>query len=789
MKAPVVGQTEPIVCLNCRAQIEPMTGAILNGDAAATAPVPDATATSLPPPKKAYPRKPVSAAGLTSAPQTQERAAPAAPVAARRVPMQAGPQPAQQQHPGVPYPAQVPPQFPGQYPPQGAPYPAQQPPLRYPPQQGVPYPVQQPPQFLAPGQARPGLPGVPFGPAAKARRGMPRWGWALVAAGALVMIGLVVLGIWAAGGGGASNTDNWIMYTSPDKSFTAKFPGEPTRQTHRLDNGVMVHETMYRSAWGHWEVSWIDMTNREAWFPLLIGELATTADAKITRQEERRWKGKIGYYAELDDGRYTVQMFIAQSRLWTVATYRQHETFSFFLDNLQLSDKAMGIDPLTISFAQEGVAFEGSDNTKWNFTIKGGRMPYKLDFSKPTPDSRYVRDRSGQAYEIHIGTSSNAKAGKHPVTASVTDADGRKVGCDGVIEVQKVLGEIGRLDVALRSGLYDVGTIGTNSIKLSLGCMLHGEAIFVPTHPQFPIVQPYFNVDDLPEWLQPDSSGVGTFSGRAEVVGVYAFKVHTKIRLQGLDKWFPMERAVTVQVVPLTAAEVPRQIGNFAIKHVTGQVDGYLEGRVEFLAPVPDEWVGMRNWEVDAKWALTQSEMTKLMPKGVSVHISQPELRDSYAKLSFSGWSREAVDRVVDFKLIVTVKYLPEPVELTASVQFKIEAFAGPERLSDPAEALVRKRAGSAINKTVVAVLMTPPDWPRSSVFSYKVEWLLDGVSVPDGLRLDTWTTGSTYGQDLLVKGSINTVGEYFVHVPIRVTLTATGKTYDLTQKIKIVIS
>lgn len=617
---------------------------------------------------------------------------------------------------------------------------------------------------------------------------MPRWGWALIAACAVVMIGLVALGIWAVGGG-ATNTDNWITYTAPDGSFTAKFPGEPAVQSHRLDNGVMVRETMYRSAWGHWEVSWIDMTGREIWFPAAVNELARTSGSKITLQEERKWKGKTGYYAELDEGLYTIQMFIARSRLWTIAVYKHYDTFQFFLDNLKISDEAMGIDPLSIDFAQEGVAFEGVDSTKWKITIRGGRMPYKVDLSKPTPDTRYVKDHTGEAWEDHIGSSSSAKAGSYPVQASVTDADGRTATGKWVVEVQKGISELGRLDVALRSGLIDVGSTGTNSIRVPVGCMMYGESVFVPTHPQYPIVQPYYNVDGLPEWLVLAPLGTGTFSGRAETVGVYTFRVHTKVVLQGLSKSFPMEREVTVEVVPLSKDDLPDQVGSFEVKHVTGFVGANLEGEVYFLAPVPDEWVGMRDWKVDAQWALTSNDMNKLLPKGMSADIQKPTRRDCYTRLRLFGSVQTAVETVVEFKLIVTIKYLPEPIELTASVQFKVESAVDAVQISEPMEALVRRRAGSDINKTVVAIIMVPPEWPSHVNFKYTVEWLLDEVKLPDGIRLDATPAGSSHGKDLRVTGSVNTPGEYFVEVPIRVTLSGSDKTHDLVQKIKIVIS
>jgi hypothetical protein len=144
---------------------------------------------------------------------------------------------------------------------------------------------------------------------------------------------------------------------------------------------------------------------------------------------------------------------------------------------------------------------------------------------------------------------------------------------------------------------------------------------------------------------------------------------------------------------------------------------------------------------------------------------------------------------VVDLKLIVSVKYLPEPIELIASVQFKIQSPAAPEHLSNPSEALVRSRAGDELNKTVVATILPPPDWPRGASFRYKVEWLLDEASLPDGFGLVTSPIGSNHGEDLLVRSMGNKVGEYIVEVPIRVTLLGIDKTYDLVQKIKIVIS
>lgn len=790
VKAPVVGQTEPIVCLNCRAQIEPMTGAILNGDASAASPVPDATATSLPPPKKAYPRKPVSAAGLTSAPQTPGQAAPAAPVAARRVPMQAGPQPAQHQHAGVPYPAQVPPQFPGQYPPQGAPYPAQQPPLRYPPQQGVPYPEHQPPQFLAPGQARPGLPGVPFGPAARVRRGMPRWGWALVAAGALVMIGLVALGFWAVGGGGAANTDNWITYTSPDKIFTAKFPEQPSVQTHRLDNGIVVNETMFRSPWGHWEVSWFHWDEVMAPYPVMVAELANSANTTVTRGEDRAWKDNFGYYAELGDGLYKVQMFVAGGRLWTVAVFRQEATFEFFLDNLKITDQALGVDPLRIEFSQQGLAFEGGNNTSWGWTIHGGRMPYKVSFSKPFPDTRYAKEDVGYLkYEYHTGFSSAAKAGMHNVEADITDADGRITSGKWSIEVLKMPDTLGSMQVKLSAGSFDTPIEATDSITVPLGYLVRGKSVFVPSSSRFEIVHPYYNVDDPPEWLKFGDRGEGWFSGRAEEVGTYTFKVHTRVRLHAMEKWYPVECTVTVEVVPLSQDEIPRDFGSFKVLEVNCVVGSIASGSVEFFAPVPLQWRNLRPWEISASWALTAEEMKELVPKGVFVTISTYRKSDVLAGLLFSGKPEVVVDKEVEFKLIVTVKYLPEPLEMIAKVRFKVDPLPVPASLNAPAEGLIRARATRKLDTMFGYDIGQPVGWPRGNAFEYEVTWQIEDVVLPKGITLEVIDHATTGRKRLMVRGSMASPGEYTFEVPLQVTLKYADKTYDLTQKIKIVIS
>ncbi len=616
---------------------------------------------------------------------------------------------------------------------------------------------------------------------------MPRWGWALIAACAVVMIGLVALGIWAAGGG-ATNTDDWITYTAPDGSFTAKFPDQPTVQTHRLDNGVVVRETMHRSSWGHWEVSWFDWHDPVAPFTSMIAELARAADAPVTREELRLWKGMTGYYAELADGLYKVQMIIAGGRLWTIAVFKQTGTFEFFLEKLELSDDAMGIEPLSIAFMQRGVAYEGGNNTSWEFAINGGRRPYKVSLTKPFADTEYTeRNGSERVDEYHEGFSATATAGSHPVEASVTDVDGRTVDGKWLIEVHERIETPGTIAVALSIGLYD-RTTTTNSIRISLGCYLNGAAEVVWTNPKVRVEHEQFAWTDLPTWLKRSGYGSANIHGTAEEVGVFTFKATSRVRLGQRHPWVPIERVVTVEVVPIPLDEVPSELGEFSVTHVSGYVGDSVHGHAGFSAKASEQWTNLRSWKAEVRWVSTLEEVTELLPKGVSALLHDPK-GGSGASISLSGKPLEVFDQEIQVKLNLHLKYLPDPIELVLRVCLKIVPLPVPENVEVPTDALIRASAGRKLDTQLRYEVTKPKDWKAHTRFEYDLIWQIDDVVLPDGVTLKVVKDVNLGPLRLVVHGSIATPGEYTVEVPLQIKLRYTDKTYNLVQKIKIVIS
>jgi hypothetical protein len=514
------------------------------------------------------------------------------------------------------------------------------------------------------------------------KKKFPLWAISLIVGGAVVFALVAGLAVWLGVESRAPSTDEWVTYTAPDGHFTAKFPQAPIVTTRDVGNGVVVTFTICESFNDHWEISWARISG-EQFFDFHAAMQASTEETggKLTKHEPRQHQGMDGMYGEVDNGRFKILLFRSGERVWTVAVRGNPELFDFFVENLRLSDKALGIEPLTLEVGKGIEVFEETEAVMFPGVVHGGRMPYAWRVNGKLPAGMRESYQDGNMvpfqrlrYEGYAG-----KAGKYEFSLTVTDADGRTASGKGSLVVRALPDSIGTLsgETAIYDGLYGGATTHGLTPVAPVGIKLGGSAQFKPNAGLY-TGKIDLSWDELPEWLTLNSRIPFAFEGVPPAAGEFAFKVYCTATLHGSKREYTdnIEFRIVVSAVP--ESQVPQSVGKigqggFRTLDVTLGTGQGINTYFSINADKPANWDRNREWKVTGEWDVDFEALKASIPAGMFIQFAEWSLDDEFPEIQLGGVPTEKGEWTFDLKAVLHVKYIDEPYEVNGTVRITVK--------------------------------------------------------------------------------------------------------------------
>ncbi|MCC7510931.1 MAG: hypothetical protein IT464_16355 [Planctomycetes bacterium] len=580
--------------------------------------------------------------------------------------------------------------------PQQSPFYYQAPPpsSQYAPSQHSPlaYPAMQPP------------PGYNMPPAPPRR--MPGWAIGLLAGAAgLIVLVLFGVGIWllpkptaggSEAGGRAVPTSEWRTYNDPDGNFSAKFPGHPLVLNKAPAAGPVVRGVRYEDGRNFWEVVWVPH-NKPGGMHVDLNEFmlsfADKAQASVTKSESQSHQGLPGRYGEMANGRIKILLFQAHEMLWIVASGEHSSSFEFFAENMRLSDKGRGINPLVVRCTSERLLYEASECEFVSCRVEGGTPPYDIKLNGNVPaglgtviDARRSNTSSqppSLPYQTYSLRGKATASGDYRFEVTVHDSEGRSAVTDAQVTVKPMPEQVASIEGRTYSYKHwsiketPVAAAGTTHIDTHVGlriaCVYQALRLADLKYDTFVIA-----ADEVPDWMSKSEINAEDldgptpgFIGSAPAPGEYKLKLRLIACLHGTnhDYSYPIEFTIAAAAIP--NLERPASVGKIvwntlSASEVHTYVKHQAKGYFHFVIEKPDNWNDSREWKVEKiRWPDLE-EVSKQLPPGVgcTVHSSQISLSGNYA---------QAGEWEVRLTLIVYVKFIDEPFELTYKVKFVVK--------------------------------------------------------------------------------------------------------------------
>jgi hypothetical protein len=515
-----------------------------------------------------------------------------------------------------------------------------------------------------------------------AKAGFPRWAIALIVGGVALFGALAAAVVWLGVSSGTPPTEEWVLYTAPDKQFTAMFPHQPTVTTQDVGNGVMVTFTLCRSRSDHWEISWAELRHDEYFdFSAALQAGAQEVGGKLTSSEPREFRGMRGMYGEVDNGRFKIQLFRTPFRVWTVAVRDNPELFGYFLENVRLSDEAMGIQPMKLEVGKGIEVFEDTQTLSIPGVVQGGRMPYtwRVYGDMPAGMKQSFEDGYMVPYQELRYEGNTGKAGTYEFSVTVTDADGRKASGKGSIIVKampdSIVTLVGETYLHDRQADLRATRFGT-TITVPAGIRMSG--CFRFEHADTLVLSRMdFTYGDMPTWLGWTNER-WTFEGVPSEPGEESFTVNAASKMQGSARVYTSSLTFAIKVVACPDAEQPARVGEVTPTELWTNLQPCWR-KVEFKQKRPENWNPARAWSVSGSWSFDVDEVARKLPPGLTLKIDDILPSDGYygrgplPNVYISGAATEAGTWTIELTATLHVKFIEQPFEITQKITIVVE--------------------------------------------------------------------------------------------------------------------